>query len=33
MQTIKKENSDLEEDYEEICLNVINDLLGIPGKL
>lgn len=33
MQTIKKENSDLEEDYEEICLNVINDLLGIPEKL
>lgn len=29
MQAIKKENSDLEEDYEEICLNVVNDLLGI----
>jgi hypothetical protein len=29
MQTIKKENSELEADYEEICLNVINDLLGM----
>ena len=29
MQTIKKENKDLEEAYEEICLEVVNDLLGI----
>lgn len=27
MQTIKKENSDMEDDYEEFCLNVVNDLL------
>lgn len=33
MQTIKKENSDMEEDYEEFCLNVVNDLLCAPPEL
>ena len=32
MQTIKKENSDMEDDYEEFGLNIVNDLLCSPSS-
>lgn len=32
MQAIKQENSDLKDSYEEICLHVVNDLLGPSEK-